>query len=282
LTGRSRESEPAAAPASAGVVFVLVLTLLLAVAVASCSDDGASPSSGTSSPAPTDPVAILEDAAANMSTDGLTAHIAFGQQLSIDGPTGSDTFTATGSGDLQMPTAIRYVVEVSAGDEGGALEVLTLDGVTYYTRDANDPAVPFTQSDSPMTVPFDLGAEITRYLAMSTKAEVVKTFEEDGQTMTVVRVTLDPLEYAHGREQLDMARVVQQTFGLTAGQSEKALAKGKAFAEFAVGQDDRYVHDLTERWLVRLDGGKGFLQEVVLSFSRFGKPIDPPIEKPET
>jgi hypothetical protein len=93
---------------------------------------------------------------------------------------------------------------------------------------------------------------------------------------------LDPLAYASGRAELDMEAVFAQTFGLSQQGSQKALAKGRAFVEFTVGEDDGYVHGLTERWLVRLDGGKGFLQEVVLSFSRFGKPIEPPIEEPET
>jgi hypothetical protein len=280
MTGRAGDHGPTAERASASVL--LVLLLLLSVALASCSDDGASPSSGTSSPAPTDPVAILEDSAARMSTDGLTAHIAFGTQLVFDGPELNSTVTATGSGDLEMPTKIRYVVDVTADDSGGAIEVVTVDGVNYYTRDANDTEQPWSVSDSPMAVPFDLGKEIERYLAMATQTEVVKTSVEDGQRMLLIRITMDPLEYARGRVELDMEAAFAQTFGLSAEESEKALAKGLAIAEFKVGEDDGYVHDLTERWLVRLEGGSGFLQEVVLSFSRFGKPIEPPIEAPKT
>ncbi len=259
----------------------LALILVLAFLTASCGDDGGSPG-GAASPTPVDAVKILEAAAAKMSSAGLAAHIAFGSQLVIDGPDATSTITATGSGDLEMPSTIRYVVDVTTDDGGGALEVVTLDGVTYYTRDASDPQMPWSVSDSPLSVPFDLGKEIDRYLAMSTQAEVVKSHEEGGQRMHVVRVTLDPLAYASGRAELDMEAVFAQTFGLSQQASEKALAKGRAFVEFTVGEDDGYVHGLTERWLVRLSGGKGFLQEVVLAFSRFGKPIEPPIEEPET
>jgi hypothetical protein len=248
---------------------------------AACGDD--TPSVDDSgSPSSVDAVKTLEDAAAKMSTDGLTAHIAFGTQLAFDGPDMSSKVTATGSGDLEMPAKIRYVVDVTADDSGGAIEVVTLDGVDYYTRDANDPKQPWSVSDSPMAVPFDLGKEIERYLAMATRTEVVKTSVEDGQRMLLIRVTMDPLEYARGRVELDMEAAFAQTFGLSAEESEEALAKGLAIAEFKVGEDDGYVHDLTERWLVRLAGGDGFLQEVVLAFSRFGEPIEPPIVEPKT
>ncbi len=260
------------------LVAFLLLFMLLAAA---CGDDTPS-ADDTASPSSVDAVKILQDAAAKMSTDGLTAHIAFGTQLVFDGPELNSTVTATGSGDLEMPTKIRYVVDVTADDSGGALEVVTVDGVDYYTRDANDTEQPWSLSDSPMAVPFDLGKEIERYLAMATQTEVVKTSVEDGQGMQLIRVTMDPLEYARGRVEIDMEAAFAQTFGLSAEESEKALAKGLAIAEFKVGEDDGYVHDLTERWLVRLDGGNGFLQEVVLAFSRFGKPIEPPIEVPET
>jgi hypothetical protein len=260
------------------LVAFLVLFVLLAAA---CGDD--TPSVDDSgSPSSVDAVKTLEDAAAKMSTDGLTAHIAFGTQLAFDGPDMSSKVTATGSGDLEMPAKIRYVVDVTADDSGGAIEVVTLDGVDYYTRDANDPKQPWSVSDSPMAVPFDLGKEIERYLAMATRTEVVKTSVEDGQRMLLIRVTMDPLEYARGRVELDMEAAFAQTFGLSAEESEEALAKGLAIAEFKVGEDDGYVHDLTERWLVRLAGGDGFLQEVVLAFSRFGEPIEPPIVEPKT
>lgn len=257
------------------------LLLLLVLLAAACGDDTSSPDD-TASPSSVDAVETLEAAAAKMSTDGLTMHLAFGTQLVFDGPTQSNTVTATGSGDMEMPTALRYVVDVTADDSGGTVEVVTLDGVDYYTRDANDTELPWSVSDSPMAVPFDLGKEIARYLEMATRIEVVKTSVEDGQQMQVIRVTMDPLEYARGRTELDMETTFAQTFGLSAEESEKALAKGLAFAEFKVGEDDGYVHDLTERWLVRLEEGNGFLQEVAIAFSRFGKPIEPPIALPET
>jgi hypothetical protein len=266
---------------------LVALLLLSALLAAACGDDATSPDDdaspgGTASPSSADAVEILEDAAAKMSTDGLTMHLAFGTQLVFDGPTQSNTVTATGSGDMEMPTALRYVVDVTADDTGGALEVVTLDGVDYYTRDANDAEQPWSVSDSPMAVPFDLGKEIERYLEMATQTEVVKTSVEDGQRMQLIRVTMDPLEYARGRTEIDMEATFAQTFGLSAEESEKALGKGLAFAEFKVGEDDGYVHDLTERWLVRLEGGNGFLQEVAIAFSRFGKPIEPPIVEPTT
>jgi hypothetical protein len=266
---------------------LVTLLLLSALLSAACGDDATSPDDtaspgGTASPSSVDAVKTLGDAAAMMSADGLTAHIAFGTQLAFDGPGLKSKVTATGSGDLEMPTKIRYVIDVTADDSGGALEVVTVDGVDYYTRDANDTEQPWSVSDSPMAVPFDLGKEIERYLAMATQTEVVKTSVEGGQRMVLIRVTMDPLEYARGRVELDMEEVFAQTFGLSAEESEKALAKGLAIAEFKVGEDDGYVHDLTERWLVRLAGGDGFLQEVVLAFSRFGKPIEPPIVEPKT
>ena len=269
------------AAARAVPLAVVALLLVFVLIVAACGDDAPAPGD-TASPSSDDTVKTLQDAAAKMSTDGLTAHIAFGTQLVFDGPELNSTITATGSGDLEMPTKIRYVVDVTADDSGGALEVVTVDGVDYYTRDANDAEQPWSTSDSPMAVPFDLGKEIERYLSMATRTEVVKTTVDDGQQMQVIRLTMDPLEYARGRTEIDMEATFAQTFGLSAEESEKALGKGLAFAEFKVGEDDGYVHDLTERWLVRLEGGNGFLQEVVLAFSRFGKPIEPPIEVPET
>ncbi|MBN2205335.1 MAG: hypothetical protein JW767_09970 [Thermoleophilia bacterium] len=275
---------PVARALPLALVALLLLTVLLAAA---CDDDATSPDDtaspgGTASPSAVDAGKILQDAAAKMSTDGFTAHIAFGTQLVFDGPDLNSTFTATGSGDLEMPTKIRYVIDVTADDSGGALEVVTIDGVDYYTRDANDTEQPWSVSDSPMAVPFDLGKEIVRYLSMATQTEVVKTSVEGGQGMMLIRVTMDPLQYARGREELDMEAAFAQTFGLSVAESEKALAKGLAIAEFKVGEDDGYVHDLTERWLVRLEGGNGFLQEVALAFSRFGKPIEPPIVEPQT
>lgn len=259
---------------------LLVFTLLAALLAGACDDDASSPDTG-GTPAPDDAVAMLEDAAAKMSADGFTAHFAFGSQLDFDRPSGSESFTATGSGDLEMPTALRYVVDVLAGEGGGSLEVVTVDGATFYTRDANDTGQPWSASDSPVAVPFNVGGEIARYLAMATQTEIVKTVEDDGQRLHMVRVIMDPIEYANGRAELDMAAVLGQTFGLSQKAAEEALAGGLAFAEFKVGEDDGYVHDLTERWLIRLDDGSGFLQEVVLRFSRFGRPVEPPIEVPE-
>lgn len=280
MSGRAPTKSPGAAACALPLALVALLFVPLLLAAA-CGGDAASPDD-TASPSTDDAVKTLEDAAAKMSTDGLTMHLAFGTQLVFDGPTQSNTVTATGSGDMEMPSALRYVVDVTADDTGGALEVVTVDGVDYYTRDANDPEQPWSVSDSPMAVPFDLGGEIARYLEMATRTEVVKTSVEDGQQMQLIRVNMDPLEYARGRTELDMEATFAQTFGLSAEESEKALGKGLAFAEFKVGEDDGYVHDLTERWLVRLEGGNGFLQEVVIAFSRFGKPIEPPIEVPET
>ena len=279
---RGRAPKKTLGAAARALPLALVALVLLSVLfVAACGDDAPAPGD-TASPSAGDAVKTLEDAAAKMSTDGLTMHLAFGTQLVFDGPTQSNTVTATGSGDMEMPTALRYVVDVTADDTGGTLEVVTVDGVDFYTRDANDTEQPWSLSDSPMAVPFDLGKEIERYLEMATLTEVVKTSPEDGQQMQVIRVTMDPLEYARGRTELDMQATFAQTFGLSAEESEKALAKGLAFAEFKVGEDDGYVHDLTERWLVRLEGGNGFLQEVAIAFSRFGKPIEPPIVEPET
>jgi hypothetical protein len=280
VSGRATKARGAAARALP--LLALGVLLVLALPFAACGDDDGTAPDESASPSPVDAVTILEDAAAKMSAEGLTAHLAFGSQIVFDGPAQSSTVTATGSGDLEMPTTIRYVIDVTADDSGGSLEVTTLDGVTYYTRDANNPDEPWRVSDSPMTVPFDLGKEIDRYLAMATQTEVVNTSEKNAQRMYVIRVTMDPLEYARGRAELDMEAVFAQTFGLSKQESEKALSKGRAFAEFTVGEDDGYVHGLTERWLVRLGDGQGFLQEVVLSFSRFGKPIEPPIVEPET
>jgi hypothetical protein len=284
MSGRAPAKSLGAAARDLPRTWALALVSLLLVSAllaAACGDDTPS-GDDTASPSSVDAVRLLQDAAAQMSTDGLTAHIAFGTQLAFDGPELKSTVTATGSGDLEMPTKIRYVVDVTADDSGGAIEVVTVDGVDYYTRDANDSEQPWSVSDSPMAVPFDLGKEIERYLAMATQTEVVKTSVEDGQRLLLIRVTMDPLEYARGRVELDMEAAFAQTFGLSAEESEKALAKGLAIAEFKVGEDDGYVHDLTERWLVRLEGGSGFLQEVALSFSRFGEPIEPPIEAPKT
>lgn len=290
MSGRApTKSHGAAARAVSRALPLALVALLLLVALlaAACGDDATSPDDtgspgSTASPSSADAVKILQDAAAKMSTDGLTMHLAFGTQLVFDGATQSNTVTATGSGDMEMPAKIRYVVDVTADDSGGALEVVTVDGVDYYTRDANDTEQPWSVSDSPMAVPFDLGKEIERYLGMATQTEVVRTSVEDGQQMQLIRVTMDPLEYARGRTEIDMEATFAQTFGLSAEESEKALGKGLAFAEFKVGEDDEYVHDLTERWLVRLEGGNGFLQEVAIAFSRFGKPIEPPIVEPET
>lgn len=268
-------------PSPAVLLLVLAALLLVALSATACGDDGGSPDAGGSA-VTVDPVALLDEAAAKMSADGFTAHFAFGSQLDFDRPSGSESFTATGSGDLEMPTALRYVVDVLAGEGGGSLEVVTVDGVTYYTRDANDSEQPWTASDSPMAVPFNVGGEIARYLGMATDTTLLKTVEEDGQRVHVVRVTMDPVEYANGRAELDMAAVLGQTFGLSPKAAEEALAGGLAFAEFKVGEDDGYVHDLTERWLIRLEDGGGFLQEVALSFSRFGTPLEPPIEVPAT
>ncbi len=264
----------------ARVLLALAVALLVALLAGACDDDASPDAAAT--PSPDEAVAMLEDAAAKMSADGFTAHFAFGSQLDFDRPSGTESFTVTGSGDLEMPTALRYVMDVLAGEGGGSLEVVTVDGVTFYTRDADDTEQPWSVSDSPVAVPFNVGDEIARYLGMATQTEVVKSVEEDGRRLYVVRVTMDPVEYANGRAELDMAAVLGQTFGLSQKAAEEALAEGLAFAEFKVGEDDGYVHDLTERWLVRLDDGSGFLQEVVLKFSRFGKPVEPPIEVPET
>lgn len=284
MTGRVRneaDGAPGRARAPLAALLLLAVVSLLGLAGAACGDERSAPDQDAT-PAPDAAVALLEAAAAKMSPDGFTAHLAFGSQLTFDAPDGSSSYTATGSGDLEMPTALRYVVDVMAGEGGGSIEVVTVDGETYYTRDANDSEQPWSASDSPLAVPFDLGAEIGRYLAMATATEVVKVTEEQGQRLFLIRVTMDPLEYADGRSEIDMRTVFAQTFGLGEQETEAALKSGTAFAEFKVGEDDGYVHDLTERWLVRLDGGQGFLQEVALSFSRFAEPLVPPIEVPES
>jgi hypothetical protein len=278
----SRQSQTGGRSAALLLVAAALLTVVFVAGLvaAACSDDETTPTP-VSSPSAIDPRATLETAAEKMSADGLTAHVAFGSQLSFDGPTETKTYVATGSGDLRMPTTMRYLVDVSMDDGGASLEVITLDGETYYTRDAGDEDAKWRVSPSPLAVAFDLGGEIERYMTMATDVEVVKSSREDGQWEHVVRLTMDPLAYAKGRGDLDMEQAFMDTFSLTEAQTRRAIVNGTAVAEFTIGQDDSYVHNLSERWLVRLPDGQGYLQETVMSFSKFGKPIEPPIEAPE-
>jgi hypothetical protein len=176
----------------------------------------------------------------------------------------------TAEGDFIKPDKMRLVMNL--GDVGSS-EMINIGNETYYKQPGMDSYIPFQGEDNPLAGVSSL-----------TNPDEISSFANVADSASIVGdETIEDADTTHVTFTYDLDKAVRDEAQQT-GQPTPSTAYGKATGDMWIEKDTDRVRQVRFLMSPQAIGGAttGTSGEttVLITYSRFDEPVDPPIEKP--